>query len=184
VRGFPKDQGFDSIGCNGGKSPGTQVQHALAIGTRGTEFRHFLPSNCGTIWANAKSARGFAPIAIGSRQLSVKSASGGSPRWRWISQRSTAVSMTSAKCSQTGEAHRLIPSPTTRQRSGKLSRSEMLFIVWCCFTSRRSRTSRFYLYGIGQQLEAVMDLGVSNPHILWKLLANLTRLMCLTTSGR
>jgi hypothetical protein len=27
------------------------------------------------------------------------------------------------------EAHQLIPSPTTRQRSGKLSRSEMLFIV-------------------------------------------------------
>src|SRR4051794_14255703 len=27
------------------------------------------------------------------------------------------------------EAHRLIPSPTTRQRSGKLSRSEMLLIV-------------------------------------------------------
>jgi hypothetical protein len=33
-------------------------------------------------------------------------------------------------------------------------------------------------------LEAVMDLGVSNPPILWKLLANLIRLMCLTTSGR
>jgi hypothetical protein len=27
------------------------------------------------------------------------------------------------------EAHRLIPSSTARQRSGKLSRSEMLFIV-------------------------------------------------------
>jgi hypothetical protein len=46
-----------------GKSPGTQVQHALAIGTRGTEFRHFLSSNCGTIWACVESARGFAPIA-------------------------------------------------------------------------------------------------------------------------
>ena len=27
------------------------------------------------------------------------------------------------------EARRLIPSPTTRQRTGKLSRSEMLFIT-------------------------------------------------------
>jgi len=27
------------------------------------------------------------------------------------------------------EAHHLIPSPTTRQRSGKLSRAEMLFIM-------------------------------------------------------
>ena len=27
------------------------------------------------------------------------------------------------------EAHRLIPAPTRRQRSGKLSRAEMLFIV-------------------------------------------------------
>jgi hypothetical protein len=27
------------------------------------------------------------------------------------------------------EAHRLIPSQTTRQRTGKLSRSEMLFIM-------------------------------------------------------
>jgi hypothetical protein len=34
---------------NGGKSPGTQVQHTLSIGTKGTEFRRFLASNCGTI---------------------------------------------------------------------------------------------------------------------------------------
>src|SRR4051794_38327048 len=52
VRGFPKDQGFDSIGL---------------------------------------------------RQLSLKPDPGGSPQWRWISQRSTAVLMTSAKCSRTGK---------------------------------------------------------------------------------
>ena len=34
---------------NRGKSPGTQVQHTLAIGTKGTGFRHFLTPNCGTI---------------------------------------------------------------------------------------------------------------------------------------
>src|SRR3982750_2055947 len=45
-----------------GKSPGTQVQHTLAIRTMDTEFRHFLASNYGTIWPNTKSARGFAPI--------------------------------------------------------------------------------------------------------------------------
>ena len=32
-----------------GKSPGTQVQHTVANGTRATEFRHFLASDCGTI---------------------------------------------------------------------------------------------------------------------------------------
>jgi hypothetical protein len=37
------------------------------------------------------------------------------------------------------EAHRLLPSEQTRQRPGKLSRAEMLFIV---VTSRRSSTSR------------------------------------------
>src|SRR3954451_1763024 len=57
-------RGFAPITFQGkwGKSPGTQVQHALAIRTRGTEFRHFLSSNCGTIWACVESARGFAPI--------------------------------------------------------------------------------------------------------------------------
>src|SRR6476646_10782888 len=45
-----------------GKSPGTQVQHTLEIGTKDTEFRHFLASNCGTVWAITKSARTFAPI--------------------------------------------------------------------------------------------------------------------------
>ena len=39
------------------------------------------------------------------------------------------------------ETHRLIPSPMTRQRSGKLSRPERLFIV-VLFHSRRTRTSR------------------------------------------
>src|SRR5690349_11290127 len=47
---------------NRGKSPGTQVQHTLKLGTRGTEFRHFLASDCGTVWMMTKSARGFAPI--------------------------------------------------------------------------------------------------------------------------
>ena len=50
------------ISRNGGKSPGTQVQHTLSIGTKGTEFRRFLASKCGTVRAITKSARGFAPI--------------------------------------------------------------------------------------------------------------------------
>ena len=45
-----------------GKSPGTQVQHTLEVGTIGTGFRHFLASNYETVWASIKSARGFAPI--------------------------------------------------------------------------------------------------------------------------
>src|SRR6186997_3130384 len=49
---------------NGGNSPGTQVQHTLSIGTKGTEFRRFLASKCGTVRAITKSARGFAPIAL------------------------------------------------------------------------------------------------------------------------
>src|SRR3954467_11285426 len=48
--------------CNRGKTPGTPVQHALALGTRGAEFRHFLASDCGTTWDDTKSARGFAPL--------------------------------------------------------------------------------------------------------------------------
>ena len=47
-----------------GKSPGTQVQHALAAGTRGTEFRHFLASDCGTVWTMTKFARTFAPTYL------------------------------------------------------------------------------------------------------------------------
>src|SRR3954468_12583905 len=49
---------------NRGKTPGTPVQHALALGTRGAEFRHFLASDCGTTWDDTKSARGFAPLTI------------------------------------------------------------------------------------------------------------------------
>src|SRR4051812_38105938 len=48
--------------CKRGKTPGTQVQHTLTIGTRGTEFRHFSAPNCGTIQAIIKSARTFAPL--------------------------------------------------------------------------------------------------------------------------
>src|SRR3954453_10054782 len=49
------------------------------------------------------------------------------------------------------EAHRLIPSPTTRQRSGKLSRSEMLLIVVLFHLSPYKHFKAFYLYGIGRQ---------------------------------
>ena len=49
------------------------------------------------------------------------------------------------------EAHRLIPSPTTRQRSGKLSRAEMLFIVVLFQLSPYKNFKTFYLYGIGCQ---------------------------------
>jgi hypothetical protein len=47
------------------------------------------------------------------------------------------------------EARQLIPSPTTRQRSGKLSRSEMLFIVVRFHLSPYKHFTVFYLYGIG-----------------------------------
>jgi hypothetical protein len=49
------------------------------------------------------------------------------------------------------EAHRLIPSATKRQRSGKLSRSEMLFIVVLFHLSPYKNFKTFYLYGIGCQ---------------------------------
>ena len=49
------------------------------------------------------------------------------------------------------EAHRLIPSPTTRQRSGKLSRAEMLFIMVLFHLSPYKHFKAFYLYGIGCQ---------------------------------
>ena len=52
------------------------------------------------------------------------------------------------------EAHRLIPSPTTRQRTGKLSRSEMLFIVVLFHLSPFKHFKAFYHYGIGQQHRA------------------------------
>ncbi len=52
------------------------------------------------------------------------------------------------------QAHRLIPSPTTRQRSGKLSDSEMLFIMVLFHLSPCKNFKAFYLYGIGQQHRA------------------------------
>ena len=52
------------------------------------------------------------------------------------------------------EAYRLIPSPTTRQRPGKLSRSEMLFIVVLFHLSPFKHFKAFYLYGIGHQHRA------------------------------
>src|SRR6476619_6759072 len=55
-----------------GKSPGTQVQHTLEIGRKDTEFRHFLASNCGTVWAITKSARTFAPITQLFHQLPLR----------------------------------------------------------------------------------------------------------------
>ena len=52
------------------------------------------------------------------------------------------------------EAHRLIPSPTTRQRSGKLSRAEMLFIMVLFHLSPYKNFKVFYHYGIGHQHRA------------------------------
>ena len=49
------------------------------------------------------------------------------------------------------EAHRLIPSGQTRKRSGKLSRSEMLFIMVLFHLSPYKNFKTFYLYGIGVQ---------------------------------
>jgi IS5 family transposase len=49
------------------------------------------------------------------------------------------------------EAHRLIPSAQTRQRTGKLSRAEMLFIVVLFHLSPYKNFKTFYLYGIGCQ---------------------------------
>ena len=52
------------------------------------------------------------------------------------------------------EAHRLIASEQTRQRTGKLSRSEMLFIVVLFHLSPYKHFKAFYLYGIGHQHRA------------------------------
>ena len=49
------------------------------------------------------------------------------------------------------EAHRLLPSEQTRQRSGKLSRAEMLFIVVLFHLAPYKNFKTFYLYGIGYQ---------------------------------
>jgi hypothetical protein len=52
------------------------------------------------------------------------------------------------------EAHRLIPSEKTRQRTGKLSRAEMLFIMVLFHLSPFKNFKVFYHYGIGQQYRA------------------------------
>src|SRR5438270_2450552 len=52
------------------------------------------------------------------------------------------------------EAHQLIPSPGRRQRSGKLSRAEMLFIMVLFHLSAYKNFKTFYLYGIGCQHRA------------------------------
>lgn len=45
------------------------------------------------------------------------------------------------------EAHRLIPSETTRQRAGKLSRAEMLFIMVLFHLAPFKHFKAFYRYG-------------------------------------
>jgi Transposase DDE domain len=52
------------------------------------------------------------------------------------------------------EAHRLIPSEKTRQRTGKLARAEMLFIMVLFHLSPFKNFKVFYHYGIGQQYRA------------------------------
>jgi Transposase DDE domain len=52
------------------------------------------------------------------------------------------------------EAHQLIPSPTRRQRAGKLSRAEMLFIMVLFHLSPYKNFKTFYLDGIGVQHRA------------------------------
>jgi hypothetical protein len=52
------------------------------------------------------------------------------------------------------EAHRLIPSEQIRQRPGKLSRAEMLFIVVLFHLSPFQHFKAFYRYGISQQYRA------------------------------
>jgi hypothetical protein len=52
------------------------------------------------------------------------------------------------------ETHQLIPSPGRRQRFGKLSRSEMLFIMVLFHLSPYKHFKVFYLYGIGCQHRA------------------------------
>ena len=49
------------------------------------------------------------------------------------------------------QGHRLIPSQTTRQRAGKLSRSETLFIMVLFHLSPYKHFKAFYLRGIGRE---------------------------------
>ena len=52
------------------------------------------------------------------------------------------------------ETHQLIPSPSRRQRSGELSRSDMLFIRVLFHLSPYKNFKTFYLLGIGVQHRA------------------------------
>src|SRR5689334_19720068 len=78
------------------------------------------------------------------------------------------------------EAHRLLPSEQTRQRTGKLSRAEMLFIVVLFHLSPYKNFKVFYLYGIGGQYRACFD---ALPHydrfvsLMPRLFVPLTRLL-------
>lgn len=55
------------------------------------------------------------------------------------------------------EAHRLIPSRTTRQRTGKLSRAEMPFIAVLFHLSPHKNFKVFHLHGIGGRYRACLD---------------------------
>ena len=55
------------------------------------------------------------------------------------------------------ETHRLLPSEQTRQRSGKLSRAEMMFIVVLFHLSPYKNFKVFYLYVIGGQYRSCFD---------------------------
>src|SRR3954470_3090649 len=56
------------------------------------------------------------------------------------------------------EAHRLLPAEQTCQRSGKLSRAEMLFIVVLFHLSPYKNFKVFYLYGIGGQYRGLSQI--------------------------
>jgi hypothetical protein len=58
------------------------------------------------------------------------------------------------KLFQEWEAHRLVPSQSKRQRAGKLSLSEMLFIMVLFHLSPFKHFKVFYHYGVGQQHRA------------------------------
>src|SRR5215213_2097075 len=72
------------------------------------------------------------------------------------------------------EAHRLLPSEQARQRSGKLSRAEMLFIVVLFHLSPYKNFKVFCRYGIGGQyrhLVAWIWQESSRIRHLWHLVA-------------
>src|SRR4051794_29997391 len=98
--------------------------------------------------------QGFDSIDL--RRLSLKPGSGEPPQWRWILQRSTAVSMTSAKCWPIGK--RTGCSRRSRHASAPAScRAEMLFIMVLFHLSPYKNFKVFYLYGIGGQYRACFD---------------------------